>query len=48
MSATARAAIYAARNRQVWGKEATARYCQEAGIPLSLFNLACRLEGAKE
>lgn len=46
MSATARAAIYAACNRRAWGKEATARYCQEAGIPLALFKLACKLEGA--
>ena len=45
MSATARAAIYAARNRRAWGNETTARYCKEAGIPLALFKLACRLEG---
>ena len=45
MSATARAAIYAARNRRAWGREAMARYCKEAGIPLALFKLACELEG---
>lgn len=36
-------AIYAARHRRAWGRDATLRYVQANGI-LRLYRLACQIE----
>lgn len=47
MTYEARFAIFAAKHRHQWGREAAKRYCERRGIPLALYYLACRLEAAE-
>ena len=37
-------AVRAARNRRVWGRDATMRYLRRRGVPLRLYQIAMALE----
>ena len=41
-------AVRAARNRRVWGRDATMRYLQRRGVPVRLYQIAMVLEGERE
>ena len=38
-------AIRAAKNRRVWGRDATMRYLAKRGVPVRLYQIAVALEG---
>ena len=37
-------AVRAARNRRVWGRDATMRYLAKRGVPVRLYQIAVALE----
>ena len=37
-------AVRAARNRRVWGRDATMRYLAKRGVPIRLYQIAVALE----
>lgn len=41
-------AIRAARNRRVWGRDATMRYLRRRGVPVQLYQIAIALEGEQK
>ena len=41
-------AVRAARNRRVWGRDATMRYLRRRGVPVRLYQIAMVLEGERE
>lgn len=41
-------AIRAARNRRVWGRDATMRYLAKRGVPVRLYQIAMALEHGVE
>lgn len=43
----AQIAQHAAKNRKIWGRFATRQYIKRHGVHLSLYRLACQLEGVK-
>ena len=43
MSTQAQQAIYAAKHRAQWGRDAATRYAMKRGV-LALYRLACQLE----
>ena len=41
-------AIRAARNRRIWGRDATMRYLAKRGVPVRLYQIAMALEGEQK
>ena len=41
-------AIRAAKNRRVWGRDATMRYLRRRGVPIKLYQIAMALEHGVE
>ena len=41
-------AVRAARNRRVWGRDATMRYLRRRGVPVRLYQIAMALEGEQK
>lgn len=41
-------AIRAAKNRRVWGRDATMRYLRRRGVPVRLYQIAIALEGEQK
>ena len=41
-------AIRAAKNRHIWGRDATMRYLQRRGVPVRLYQIAMALEHGVE
>ena len=41
-------AIRAARNRRIWGRDATMRYLAKRGVPMRLYQIAMALEHGVE
>ena len=39
-------AVRAARNRRVWGRDATMRYLRRRGVPVRLYQIAVACEAA--
>ena len=39
-------AVRAARNRRIWGRDATMRYLAKRGVPVRLYQIAMALERA--
>ena len=46
ISMIALAAIRAAKNRHVWGRDATMRYLRRRGVPVTLYRIALACEAA--
>ena len=41
-------AVRAARNRRIWGRDATMRYLRRRGVPVRLYQIAVALEHGVE
>ena len=41
-------AVRAAKNRRVWGRDATMRYIARRGVPVRLYQIAVALEGEQK
>lgn len=41
-------AVRAARNRRIWGRDATMRYLRRRGVPVRLYQIAMALEGEQK
>lgn len=40
-------AVYAARNRYAWGRNAAHLYCEHRQVPAGLYRLACQLQAVQ-
>ena len=41
-------AVRAAKNRRIWGRDATMRYLRRRGVPMRLYQIAVALEGEQK
>ena len=41
-------AVRAAKNRRIWGRDATMRYLAKRGVPVRLYQIAVVLEGEQK
>lgn len=41
-------AVRAAKNRRIWGRDATMRYLRRRGVPVRLYQIAVALEGEQK
>lgn len=48
IAAMAAYAVRAARNRRIWGRDATMRYLARRGVPVRLYQIAVALEGEQK